>query len=169
MLSLKGTNNDMIIKYTSEIAPEKTIAEITKCLVRHGASAIVTDYDKATGKATGLTFKMPLGDKSLTFRLPWDWQPVYVILTSGLKFNSRDEQRNVERKNRYREQAERTAWRIVKDWIDAQMALVETKMITAPQVFLPYAIIRDGKTLSETVAQNPQLLLGNGNAHKHSD
>jgi hypothetical protein len=49
------------------------------------------------------------------------------------------------------------------------MALVETKMITAPQVFLPYAIIRDGKTLSETVAQNPQLLLGNGNAHKHSD
>jgi hypothetical protein len=34
----------MIIKYTSEIAPEMTIAEIRKCLVRHGASAIVTNY-----------------------------------------------------------------------------------------------------------------------------
>ncbi|HKD91213.1 MAG TPA: hypothetical protein VKB56_04895 [Terriglobales bacterium] len=34
------------------------------------------------------------------------------------------------------------------------MALVES--ITAPQVFLPYAIMEDGKTLSEAVARNPQ-------------
>lgn len=169
ILDIKSTSIDTIIKYTSEIAPEMTIAEIRKCLVRHGASAIVTNYDKETGKATGLIFKMRLGDISLTFRLPLDWRPVYVILTSGSKFNSRDEERNVERKNRYRERAERTAWRIVKDWIDAQMALVETKMITALQVFLPYPIMRDGKTLSETVAQNPQLLLGNCNSHEHRD
>ena len=110
---------------------------------------------------------MRLGDISLTFRLPLDWRPVYVILTRGLKFNSRDEERNVERKNRYRERAERTAWRIVKDWVDAQMALVEMKMITAPQVFLPYAIMRNGKTLSETVIQNPQMLLRNCDLHEH--
>jgi len=42
----------------------------------------------------------------------------------------------------------------MKDWVDAQMALVES--ITAPQVFLPYAIMDDGKTLSEAVARNPQ-------------
>jgi hypothetical protein len=131
-MDIKRTSIDMIIKYTSEIAPEMTIAEIRKCLARLGASAIVTNYDKETGKATGLIFKMRLGDISLSFRLPLDWRPVYVILTSGLKFNSRDEERNVERKNRYRERAERTPWRIAKDWIDAQMALVETKMITAP-------------------------------------
>lgn len=159
----------MMIKYTSEIAPEKTIAEITKCLARHGASAIMTDYDKGTGKVTGLAFKMLLGDKSLNFRLPYEWQSVYVILTSGLKFNSRDEERNVQRKKRYREQAERTSWRIVKEWVDAQMALVEAKMITAPQVFLPYAVMRDGKTLSETIAQNPQLLIDADNSHESRD
>ena len=46
-------------------------------------------------------------------------------------------------------QATRTAWRIVKDWVEAHIALVETQMVTAPQVFLPYAVMRDGRTLSE--------------------
>jgi hypothetical protein len=40
------------------------------------------------------------------------------------------------------------------------MALVETQMASTAQVFLPHAITRDGKTLSEKVAENPQFLLG---------
>jgi len=106
----------MRIKYTSEMTPEQAIAEIRKCLVRHGASAIMTDYNKQTGKPSAPTFEMKLGDQSLIFRLPRDWRPVYLILTIGLKFNSRDEERNIQRKKRYFEQAERTAWRIMKDW-----------------------------------------------------
>ena len=31
-----------------------------------------------------------------------------------------------------------------------------------PQVFLPYAIMKDGQTLSEHVAANPEFLLGDG-------
>jgi hypothetical protein len=38
------------------------------------------------------------------------------------------------------------------------MALVETQMVTAPQVFLPYAVMKDGRTLSEHVETNPSLL-----------
>src|SRR5438552_18436509 len=45
-------------------------------------------------------------------------------------------------------QAVRVEWRIVKDWVEAQLALIETRMVTAQQVFLPYAIMRDGRTLS---------------------
>ena len=56
--------------------------------------------------------------------------------------------------------SERTAWRIVKDWVEAQMALVETRMVTVPQVFLPYTLMRNGRTLSETGAQDPKFLLG---------
>ena len=33
---------------------------------------------------------------------------------------------------------------------------------TIPQVFLPYAIMRDGRTLSEHVETNPGFLLGDG-------
>jgi hypothetical protein len=37
------------------------------------------------------------------------------------------------------EYAQRVGWRIIKDWIDAQMALVDLKQAKIIQVFLPYA------------------------------
>lgn len=71
----------------------------------------------------------------------------------------------VPRANSTKEQAVRTAWRIVKDWVEAQMALVETRMVTTQQVFLTYAVMKDGRTLSEHVQSDPKFLLGDG-AHE---
>lgn len=150
----------MILNYTTKIDPNKTIAEITKCLVDHGAAAIMTDYEKDSGAATALTFKMILEGRTMGFRLPCNWVPVYQILTKGKKFDNWNQEKNEKQKKEFREQATRTAWRIVKDWVEAQMALVETNMVTAPQVFLPYTVMNDGRTLSEAVAQDPKFLLG---------
>ena len=61
-----------------------------------------------------------------------------------------------------RAQAIRTSWRIVKDWVEAQLAIIETRMVKTEQVFLPYAIMRDNKTLYEHVESNPRFLLGSG-------
>ena len=36
-----------------------------------------------------------------------------------------------------RQQAIRTSWRILKDWVEAQMALLETGMVTMDEIFLP--------------------------------
>lgn len=89
---------------------------------------------------------------------------MYAILTRGKKpRRSYDAQSKAHFESEWKLQAVRTAWRIVKDWVEAQMALVETQMVTTGQVFLPYMVLRDGKTLSETVAANPQFLLGDGN------
>ena len=33
------------------------------------------------------------------------------------------------------DQAERVAWRILKDWIEVQMALLDIKMVTAEEFF----------------------------------
>ena len=59
--------------------------------------------------------------------------------------------RKVPRSFRTPEQALRVSWRIVKDWVEAQMAIVDTKMVTLEQVFLPYVIMPDGRTLYERV------------------
>ena len=59
-------------------------------------------------------------------------------------------------------QAIRTAWRIIQSWIVAQLALVEVHMATIPQNFLSYAIMKDGRTLSEHVESNPGFLLVDG-------
>ena len=151
----------MILNYTTKIDVDKTVAEITKNLAQHGASAIMTDYDKE-GAVVALSFKLILEGQNMGFRLPCDWRPVYEILTKGKKFDNWNQAKNDRQKKLYREQAERTAWRIVKDWVEAQMALVETRMVTVPQVFLPYTVMRDGRTLSETVAHDPKFLLGDG-------
>jgi hypothetical protein len=43
------------------------------------------------------------------------------------------------------------------------MALVETQMVSTQDVFLPYAVMQDGRTLAERVPESPQFLLGSGN------
>ena len=153
-----------LLNYTTKIDADKTAAEIAKILSLHGASAVMTEYDPESSYVNALSFKIKMGDKELAFRLPTDWRPVYAVLTKDSKM--RDYHRGYNRWKSDKElQAVRTAWRIVKDWVQAQCALIETQMATTAQVFLPYAIMRDGKTLSEKVAENPQFLLGPGDEH----
>ena len=56
------------------------------------------------------------------------------------------------------EQAARVAWRCLKSWVEAQMALIQIGMATMDQVFLPYVLNDEGKTLYE-VARDSKFLL----------
>ena len=60
-----------------------------------------------------------------------------------------------------KEQALRVGWRNIKDWIDAQMALIETEMATIDEVFLPYILNKNGQTLYESIKEK-QFLLNEG-------
>lgn len=152
-----------LLNYTTEVDADKTAAEIAKILSKHGASAVMTEYHPTEEYVTALSFKIRMGDKEASFRLPIDWKPVYAILTNGKSWKqSYDDKYKRKMESTWRLQAVRTSWRIVKDWVEAQCALIETQMVTTGQVFLPYLIMRDGKTLAETVAHNPQFLLGDG-------
>jgi len=151
-----------LLNYTTKIDPDKTAAEIARCLSMHGATAVMTEYDKEGGFVTSLSFKISLNEQSMAFRLPCDWKPVYAIITKGKKNPHWDEARKRRWITDWEAQAVRTAWRIVKDWVEAQMALVETQMVTTAEVFLPYAVMPDDRTLSEHVKANPGFLLGDG-------
>lgn len=149
-----------LLNYTTKIDADKTAVEIARCLSMHGATSILTDYDPVESVVIALSFRIKMGEQELSFRLPVDWKPVYEIMSKGKKFTWDD--RGEKQKSNLRLQAVRTGWRIVKDWVEAQMALVETRMVTTSQVFLPYAVMRDGRTLSENIASNPSILLGSG-------
>lgn len=147
-----------LLNYTTKIDADKTAQEIAKCLSLHGAKAVLTDYED--GIVSAISFKISLEGRDISFRLPCDWRPVYAVLAKGKKFMYGD--RGEHQKSELRLQAVRTAWRIVKDWVEAQMALVETQMASTTEVFLPYAIGKDGKTMFQKVVENPQFLLGDG-------
>ena len=139
-----------LLNYSTSIDPDKTASEIARCLSRHGAKAILTEYNKEDEYVSSLSFQINVNDNDIAFKLPCDWKPVLYILENDNK---------VPKARRTKEQAVRTAWRIVKDWVEAQMALVETKMVTTEQVFLPYALMKDNKTtLYQKMLKNNFLL-----------
>lgn len=140
-----------LLNYTTSIAPQKTVMEIQAMLAKAGADAVMANYDQ-DGNVIALSFSLSLEGQKMSFKLPTDWKPVYETL----------KRQNVTRKLQTPEQALRVAWRITKHWVEAQLAIIETKMVTAPQVFLPYAVTKDGSTMYEYIATHSDLLLGTG-------
>ena len=139
-----------ILNYTTRIDAEKTIGEIQKKLAAAGAEAVLTEYDP-DGVVKAVSFRMEYHGQLVSFRLPARTDPIYVILQNDP---------NVRRQHRTREQACRVAWRIVKDWIEAQLALVEAEQAEMVEVFLPYAQNpMTGETLFKQIAESKFKLL----------
>ena len=56
------------------------------------------------------------------------------------------------------EQAKKTAWRNVRDWVLAQMAFIEAGNATLQEAFLPYLTNKEGQTLYQVYISG-QLVL----------
>jgi hypothetical protein len=138
-----------LLNYTTKVPVNRSIREIQKSLVKAGASSITQDFD-SDGDVSAVAFKIKLNEQEISFRLPSETKAVLAVM----------QQDGTPRSLLTHEHAQRVAWRIIKDWVEAQMAIVQTKMVTLPQVFLPYAVGKDGITLYQIVADNPNLLLG---------
>jgi hypothetical protein len=147
-----------LLNYTTKIDPDKTAQEIAKCLSKHGAQAVLTEYDPEHSYVAAISFRIKLNEQIVSFRLPCDWKPVYKIMYGDKKLPE-EAKRKARMESEWRTQAIRTAWRIVKDWVEAQMALVETHMARTEEVFLPYAIMKDGQTLAQHITSDPSRLL----------
>jgi len=77
----------------------------------------------------------------IPFKLPCRWKPIFNVLDGRKK--RKPYRRSIEA------QAKRVAWRQILRWIEAQLALVETNMVKMQEVFLPYLLQKDDKTLYE--------------------
>lgn len=134
-----------ILNYTTTIAPEKTLTEIQKRLVRIGAQAIMSEFD-GSGVMCALSFRINHQGQPVTFRLPARLDSIYRVLANDPK---------VPMKLKTHEQASRVAWRIIKDWVEAQAAIVEAEQAEVIEVFLPYAQDPNtGNTLYQKLEQS---------------
>ena len=136
-----------IANYTTTVEAIKSVGEIQGILVAHGAKSIMMNYSD-NGTIESLSFLVNTPHGNLPFNLPVDPDAVLrVMQREGLQ-------------PRYcnRPQAVRIAWRIIKDWVRAQMALLETDMVRMEQIFLPYMVSRDNKTLYQVMVESKFLL-----------
>lgn len=127
-----------ILNYTTEIAAEKTAQEIQTILVKARATAVLMEYENCV--LSHLSFKVSTAHGEMAFRLPANIDGVLKAIQRSPK---------VPKRQKNREQAARVAWRIVKDWVEAQIAIIEAEMATLPQVFLPYLQTENGDTVYE--------------------
>ncbi len=138
-----------ILNYTTQIAAQKTVGEILSILARHGAENVNIQYGDFRGERAPIAcaFQVTIDGNPVGFRLPVRWQGVRRALNKHAQPRYQND-----------EQALRVAWRIVKDWVEAQMALIEAQQAELAEIFLPYAIAPNGQTMYEQFKAR-QLLL----------
>jgi hypothetical protein len=137
---------DRIKNYSTTIAVDKTVGEIEKILSVHGAKKVMKEYGP-DGLICMLAFTINTPNGEMPVKLPARierMEGVFKVLVSKGKL-SKSYWGN-------HEQAARTAWRTIKDWVDAQMALVEVEMVKVEEIFLPYVYSQEmGQTLFEAI------------------
>lgn len=145
-----------ILNYTTKIDPWKTVSEIQQILAEHGVSHFSV---KNEGKSpVAISFIIDFKGQPLNFLLPCKFNRVWDIV-------KRDDKavKLLKAKGMFNdEQGLKISWRIIKDWIEAQLALVEVEMVTVEEVFMPYLIINaSGETIAQRIYQNDGLKLLN--------
>lgn len=123
-----------ILNYTTKVSVENTFASICRILSKAGASAVVSEYSEQ-GILNAIGFRLNTHAGIIYYKLPANINGVLIKLPQG--------------KYRNKEQAARVAWRIIKDWIEAQIALIDAGAAEVSQVFLPYAVTANGETVFE--------------------
>lgn len=135
----------MAIKnYTSTVDVYTSLGEIQSALARAGAQKIMVDY--LDGKPTAVSFALSGPNGQIRgFTLP-------AAVDGTMRVFAK------QRVNKDREQAERTAWRNVRDWVLAQCALIECCDVPIDEVFLPYLTDRSGRTLYQAYTSGKLFL-----------
>jgi len=155
--------------YTSEAAVERSIAQIERALIKCGVTGILKEYGTTPGEVSAMVFQIRFHDRPISVRLPADkekcLQALWLDYADGDQL-SHDGQRLAynRRKGKVRadfvEQAARTAWAIVRDWVEIQLSMIQLGQAEFAQVFLPYIWDEEKR---ETFYQAAQVrgLLGN--------
>ena len=139
-----------IANYSTTIAVEKTVGEIQALLGKGGARGVLVEYDDRR-EPSSIRFSILAGDKELFYSLPARSENILAVFR----------REHIPRKLQCIEQAQRTAWRLIKDWIRAQLALVQAELVELSEVFLPYMTNAQGKTMFE-VMKSIQFALPGG-------
>jgi hypothetical protein len=122
---------------TTKIPAEITTGQIHKLLGSHGAVEVLSEY--RDGYIVGVSFRMVVQGRTIPFRLPCRWEAILRVLKNQVKRWPTTTNKAVDAKiAALEDQARRIAWRQILRWVEAQMALIDTAMVSTMEVFLPY-------------------------------
>lgn len=132
---------------STTVPAEKTVAEIQSMLAAAKANALMIDYEG--GVPSAISFRLVRGNSSIAFKLPSNWQGLLVAMKKD---------KSIPKRLLCEEHARRVSWRVIRDWLKAQLTLIEAGASTIEEVMLPWAVTNDGTTVGQ------RLLTAGGNS-----
>lgn len=120
----------MLKNYTSTVSASRSVQRIENKLVACGARKILKLYEN--NKLSGIAFIMDINGQQMPFRMPARVGRVEEQLKAKIRRPRSDTYKNIAA------QAERTAWKLLSDWIEVQVSLIELQQVKFLEIFLPY-------------------------------
>jgi len=160
--------------YTSNVPVSQTVYRIEQVLIKCGAAGITKEFAGNKGAIDALTFQIETATGKISIRLPVNVEHALDALWKDYVGDDRMTQdgqsvqwgmgsKKKKNKSDFTDQAERTAWKITRDWVEVQMSMIQLKQADVLQVFLPYVITSTGESVYKRVQDGGmKMLLTNG-------
>lgn len=137
----------MLANKTTTVDAAKSVADIQQLLARNGATRMLVQYEGSDPVA--LSFTIVVNESPISFQLPCHWPGVLRAL-----------RKEVPPRLQNAEHARRVGWRILREWLRAQLSLIASGSSTIEEVMLPWAITQSGNTVSQDLLSGRSKLLG---------
>jgi hypothetical protein len=134
-VNMSKRSYDRLKNFSTSIAVEKTIAEIEMMLAKYGATKIMKEFDE-NGQPARLSFAVMTQKGEMPVKLPMNKEGLLNVFKFQVSNGYLPKKFwGTEWAN---EQVARVGWRIIKDWLDAQLTLLSIEMVKIEEIFLPY-------------------------------
>lgn len=139
--------------YTTTVNHAKTINEIESLLTSIGARRIMKEYDD-NQKVIAITFDLEVMEKRVPFRMPSRIDRVPGALRKIHNEEKSSSKRNLIKKSMNK--PENIGWRIIKDWLEANIAIMTLDQVNMAEALLPFAVVdpQGKETLYQLLERN---------------
>ena len=139
--------------YSTKIAAGVTAGECVQLLAGHGAEAVGLEFDRETRQPSGLSFRIETRWGVRGYHLPVHSEGVQKQLAAaaGAGVLANPGHGRTVTSLTTPEHAHKVAWRQLRDWLAAQIAMIEAGMWELPEVILPWQLVSEGETVYQAV------------------
>lgn len=138
--------------YTSSVPVERSIMMIEKLLMDAGATNISKSINQESKEVDGIIFLINVNSKPILFKLPSKTEQCFKIMMKEVSSRSAFKKEVISNK---RAQAQRTAWKLLFDWVSIQVSMIQIEQVELMEVFLPYAYdMQNDQTFFEKIKES---------------
>lgn len=146
-----------MLNYTTKIPHSVTTGECLSLLARAGASAVSIEFGK-DAVPCGIGFRLDTPHGKRHFTLPVNIDGAHKILLEANKAGKLRGDGHRQASLATRDRAADIAWRVIKDWLEATLALIAHGMADLTEVMLPYIHVGEDKTLYQAYRERESAL-----------